>query len=301
MNRFTRLAWVLLSLLITPGAEGSTNNGLSVEARTTWATPAQPEVHLLLRNSTGEVIPFALWIGSMPGDEEIECAGTMQGIHPKPFTRFAYWNGISNGHSTGFVPPHGWAHRSLVLGVHGLLAPCNIPYKLVLLDDDGATREVIEGQIEVVDPLPFDRGEASERGVKSSAIVEKDERYDRRLIVRTLVENKEDHPLVVLVGSRTLECPEGVRAGWALSHATVQGEDVGPFQIRPGKWAVFVAAVDVLSDVGVERCRASFDLFADTPQGLRSLGPISFPLEKAARHGNGREKGGSTEPRRAEE
>ncbi len=301
MNPSGRLLWISLSLLFILGAEGGNNNGLSVEARTTWATPAQPEVHLLLRNPTEKAVPFALWIGSMPGDEDIECAGTMQGVHPKPFTRFAYWNGISTGHSTGFVPPDGWAHRSLVLGVHGLLAPCRVPYKLVLLDDEGATREAINGEIEVGDPLPFDRGKATNGGVSSSVVVEKDERYDRRLIVRTLVENKGGHPLVVLVGSRTLDCPEGVRAGWALSHATVQGEDVGPFEIQPGKWAVFVTGVDVLSDMGVERCRASFDLLADTPQGLLGLGTTSFPLNVTSRDRSGEGKGGTTGTRRAEE
>lgn len=283
MNRCGRLLWIFPSLLFILGAQGGSNNGLSVEGRSTWATPAQPEVHLLLRNPTQKAVPFALWIGSMPGDEDIECAGTMQGIRPKPFTRFAYWNGISTGHSTGFVPPNGWAHRSLVLGVHGLLAPCRVPYKLVLLDDEGATREVIDGEIEVGDPLPFDRGEASNGGMNSSVFVEKDERYDRRLIVRTLVENKGDHPLVVLVGSRALDCPEGVSAGWALSHATVQGEDVGPIQVQPGAWGVFVAGVDALSENGVERCRVSFDLFADTPQGLRGLGRASSPLEPTRR------------------
>jgi len=296
-----RLLPLFVSLCISMGATRGESEGLSVESRTTWATPAQPEVHLVLRNPTQKAIPFALWIGSMPGNEDVECAGTMEGIYPRPFTRFAYWNGISTGQSTGFVPPNGWTHRSLVLGVYGLLAPCKVPYRLVLLDDKGATREVVDGKIEVGSPVPFERGEGSDHSVHASAVVEEDERYDRRLILRTLVENRAEHPLVVLVGSRTLNCPQGAIAGWAVSHATVQGEDVGPFQIQPGKWAVFVAAVDVLSDKGVEECRASFDLFADTPEGLRGLGRTSFLLELTSRDGRGKEKGDTTGRRRAEE
>jgi hypothetical protein len=267
-----------IGLQLAAGLAASEPSRLEVESRSSWATPAQPEVHLLLRNPTDDEVVFTLWLGAIPGKSEVRCARQVTDVDPDFLSRFYYWNGISNGPTRGVVPPKGWTHRSLIVGESGGVAPCDVPYRLEIERGKDEIAEVIEGSVRVERPGLPQRGEVSNSGIEWSSVVERDRLYEPRLIARLLVTNRESHPIWVLLDDRRLSCSEGEPATWALHHATVQGEDVGPYELAPGGWAVFTAAVNVPKSTRPESCRASMEIVADTPAGLRPVRAAEFPL-----------------------
>lgn len=226
-------------------------------------------------------MPFTLWLGAIPGRSEVQCARQAADVDPDFPSRFHYWNGISYGPTRGVVPPKGWTHRSLIVGESGGIAPCDVPYRLEIERGKDEIAEVIEGSVRVEKPGLPQRGEVSHDGIEWSSVVERDRLYGSRVIARLLVTNRESHPIWVLLDDRRLLCSEGESPTWALHHATVQGEDVGPYELAPDGWAVFTAAVNMPKNTRPESCRASMEIVADTPAGLRPVRAAEFPLAPA--------------------
>ncbi len=269
---------VTITALLGSASVSADPTRLEIDSRSSWATPAQPEVHLLLRNPTEDPVLFTLWLGATPGGPELQCARQVEGADPDFLSRFHYWNGVSYGQTRGVVPPKGWTHRSLLVGESGGIVPCEVPYRLEIEKGKDEIAEVNEGTIRVEKPGPPQRGSVSKDSVEWLALVERDRLYEPRLITRLLVTNQEEHPIVIMVDHRHLECSEGEPATWALHHATVQGEDVGPFELSTGGWAVFVAAVNVPKSTPPESCRASMTIVADTSSGRQPIRRVEFSL-----------------------
>lgn len=274
------IAIVLCSLLavLVSGTAGADSKQVEVLSRTTWATAGKPEVHLLLRNLGDTAIPFSLRFGHIPGGARVSCAADLEKVEPDFSSRFTGWSGLSRGVVRGVIPPRGWAHRSFIVGAKGWLPPCEVPYRLDL-ERAGDLAERSEGAIHVGKPEWVPRGNILGENFEWQAMVETDEVYDRRIVSRLLVRNLGGEPAHLLITGRNLRCEDGERLGWALHHAAVQGEDVGPFALPPGGWAVFAAPIAVPNGAKLGRCTASMEISADTETGLRPVETVKFPLE----------------------
>jgi hypothetical protein len=268
----------LASLCLVTAASGADSTRVEVLSRTTWATPGRPEVHLLLRNPGDEAVPFSLRLGHIPGGARVSCAADLESVESDFSSRFTGWSGLSRGVVRGVIPPQGWAHRSFIIGAQGWLPPCEVPYRLDL-EEGGELGARSEGTIHVGKPEWVSRGNIGSESFDWEAMVETDEVHDRRVISRLLVRNSGEEPAHLLVTARHLQCQNGERLEWALHHAAVQGEDVGPFALPPGGWAVFAAPIAVSNAAKLDRCTASIEISADTEAGLRPVETVEFPLK----------------------
>ncbi len=252
---------------------------VSIETSVTRATVAEPEVHLLLRNASAQPIEFVLWLGYLPGLRKLTCAGDLSVLDKNYASRFVGWDGVSVNPSSGVIPAKGWSHRSIAIGTGGSLAPCKVPYLLVLQGTNGP--EKIEGTVEVSTGEATERGNPDELDVALESMVEVDEVHKNRIVVRLLATNNGTHPLHLLVTERSLECAPPGRAAWALHHTVLQGEDVGPFPVLAKSWAVFTMSVDVSGERTADQCTAHFQVSADTNRGARPVGEIKSLMKPA--------------------
>ncbi len=275
--RINHLLIAVLGLVATVPASGGTGP-VSVSTRTTWTTTAQPEVHLLLRNEEDRSVRFLLWLGYLPGGKKPACERTLAEVDANFRSRFTGWDGISQNPTSGVIPAQGWTHRSLLLGAEGWLPPCEVPYR-VDLEVAGEHIGRLEGTIDAGKAEWVPRGNVLKGSVDWEAMVETDEIHDRRVVSRLLVRNLGEEPAHLLVTGRHLQCENGERLGWALHHAAVQGEDVGPFALPPGGWAVFAAPIAVPNGAKLKRCAASIEISADTEAGLRPVETVEFLLK----------------------
>ena len=99
------------------------------------------------------------------------------------------------------------------------------------------------------------------------------------------MKNTGSEPIFALVSDRNLECSDGKQISWALSHGVVQGEDVGPFRVQPGGWAVFVSSINVPKGVDLEKCKANMDISMETEEVLQFMKTASFPLKPTGFYG----------------
>lgn len=261
----------------SPSLSANDSDPLDIVSSVTWASPAQPEVHVLLRNQTDRTLPFSLWIGELPGPEGMKCHGSISAEKPDLFTRFSPWLGVSLGRSGGIVPPDGWAHRSFLVGDAGGVAPCSVPYLAVV--GAGEERKEVRGNIDVPEPTGVPRGMVSSSSLNWEAMFEKDEIHRNRVIARVLVTNRESHSIDVFVHNRWISCAEGGRLSWALFHGVLQGEDVGPFSLSGKGWAAFVMALEVQPGTEPERCSLGLELFGDTNEGSALIARFEVPVE----------------------
>ena len=267
----TVLAWVVAA---TTSAVLTSAPPVRIDTWTTVATPARPEVHVLLRNSEDTPIPFVLEIGDLQNGPKMRCAGGDEG-KPDFLSRFHFWNGVSFGDSTGVIPAKGWTHRSFVLGEYGNRPPCTVPYRLRFKSAPG----VVEGAIEVGSAPPPVREVVSMDDIRWDFMVEEHRVYEHRLVARLAIENKSSHAIVIGLSRRSLDCEGTARASWSSQHGVIQGQDVGPFDIPKHGWGVFVASVDYWGTEYPADCRMSADLQLSTDRGTTTLSRVEFRLE----------------------
>lgn len=263
----------------TPVPAFSTESGpLSVESQVSWATPAMPEVQILLRNSGGQPVDFVSELAAAPAGHQLDCQDDGNAAQPSLTTRFLRWDGVSRGISRGTVPAHGWAHRSVALGSVGVLPPCRIPFRVRLTTQSRAKSDPIEGLITVAaaPPIVEERGKGS--ALSWTAMVEKDSTYRDRVVARLLVENGEHSPVRVLVTDRRIECMSQADASWALHKGALQGQDVGPLEIGARSWGVFVSAIDLRGSKQASDCQLLVELSVDGSKGPKPVAKAEVPL-----------------------
>lgn len=269
--------------------------GISVDSRVTWATPAQPEVHILLRNSGAEPVPFSLWIGELPGSQGLECDSKISGAVPDLTSRFAHWVGISHGRSRGIVPARGWAHRSILVGAQGGVAPCRVPYLLVT--EGSGKRQTLKAAVDVPEVKATPHPIASTTNLRWEAMFERDESHRDRVIARVLVERNGRGPVDVSIRDRRLTCSSDSPISWSLSHGALQGEDVGPISLEDANWGVFVMPILTAGGGVGEGCVMELSFVTDTLDGPGALGEARFPISLSGEFGPPRDRGGPSPPR----
>jgi hypothetical protein len=267
---------VALAYLVIAAASAAapSSNTVRIDTWTTVATPARPEVHVLLRNGETTPLAFVLEIGDLQRGSKVECAGSYTG-EPDLLTRFHFWNGVSFGDSSGVIPANGWTHRSFVLGEYGYEPPCSVPYRLRTT----SPASIVEGVIEVPKGASPVRETVSREDIRWDLMVEEHRIYDHRLVARLLVENRSARAIVLGLDRRSLDCDGAGRASWSSHHGVIQGQDVGPIQIPGRGWGVFVAAIDYWGTENPADCRMSADLQLDTSRGRTTLARVEFRLE----------------------
>lgn len=262
----------------TPVAAFATEPGpLSVESQVSWATPAMPEVQILLRNSGDRPVDFVSEVAAAPAGHQLDCedGGTAR---PGLTTRFLRWDGVSRGISRGTVPAHGWAHRSLALGSVGVLPPCRIPYRVRATTQSAANSDPIEGVISVAAAPPVVGGRGKGSALSWAAMVERDSTYRDRVMARLLVENGEDSSVRVLVTDRRIECKGKADADWVLHKGALQGQDVGPLDISARSWGVFVSPIELRGSKQASDCQITVELSVDGPTGPKPVARAEVPL-----------------------
>jgi hypothetical protein len=85
--------------------------------------------------------------------------------------------------------------------------------------------------------------------------------------------NESPHPTRLLITDRKISCPEENAARFVLHHGVPQGQDVGPFELDAGGWAVFVTAVETKETSDASRCNLMAEVSADTKDGIQ---PVAF-------------------------
>ncbi len=244
---------------------------IRVESRVSWSTPAQPELHLLLRNAESVPIEFLLEWGSGEHKDGVRCETDLSSLDRSFTWRFSRWSGISPPLSRGVVPANGWAHRALLLGSMGLVPPCEIDYHLTLSKDGERTYKVLSGTIAVGGRTRPERGSVSPDRIDSEAMFERDEIHRDQLVARILLRNKEPHEVELLVTDRRVSCGDNALS-WALHRGAVQGEDVGPVSIPAAGWAVLAMALrTAISGPLPDRCELAVELSADTGSEIQPL------------------------------
>lgn len=268
-----RVVAVIVALLVVLASHGAEADPLEIETGATWMTPGQPEVHVLLRNSSDQAVDFTLWLGRGRGKRRVECAQDLRTVDPSFYRRFDRLIGISQVMTSGIVPARGWAHRAFPVGAGGSVPPCRVPFSM---QADGA--DVIEGEIEVPAAPPADSalspGEAS---ISPEVMVERDRLDRRRVIIRLLVRNNGPKPTRVSITDREIHCSDAT-VNWALHYGAVQGEDVGPTVVAPGGWAVFVDAANLADEAKVESCRGKIQLSAFVDGDMAPVARAEFSL-----------------------
>jgi hypothetical protein len=281
MVEIGRLPPLFIILALACAGPSSWASEFAVESRVTWASPGMPEVHLLIRNQSQEPVGFVAELGAASERTGLRCHGHPARTDEAFVWRFSRWDSVSRGISRGLMPAGGWSHRSIALGTGGVSPPCEIPYRVMFPSPHEGQSEV-RGVISVpaMPPSTRDRGPTPVLGWESS--VEKDDTRQGRLVARLLVTNRSDHPTRLLITNRQLTCVGGTDARLALHDGTLQGQDVGPFEVDSLGWTVFVMAVDSYGNRGGDPCRITVELSADTSAGLRSVETVEFPLKPTA-------------------
>jgi hypothetical protein len=252
---------------------------LEVAARVSWMTPAQPEVHLLLKNPTDKPIEFSLWLGRGRGKRKTTCRANLSTVDPNFYQRFDRNIGISRVMTEGVVPAKGWTHRSYLVGASGGVAPCEVPFTL------GSNGKTIEGEVSIPEERETGRP-APSAGVSLTweRVIEESRVADDSLIVRLLVRNRGTHPIWASITARELSCRAGA-ISWRAHYGTIQGEAVGPAVVQPGEWIVFADVVDLAPGQDPKECSARLQISVLTEGGLRNVELAEFDLKPAGEFG----------------
>jgi hypothetical protein len=257
-----------------PGA-GASESGIDVQSRSSWMTPGQPEVHLLLRNPTDRAVEFSLRLGRGSQGKRTQCSKDLVDVDPGFVRRFDGRLGISRIATSGTIPARGWTHRAFAVGAGGMVAPCEVPYVLGL---DNPSR-TIEGTVTVPGAQPHWEGVAVDEGdLEWESLVESNERQPQRVNARLLLRNRAAHSILVSISERSLNCPEGVAARWALQDSVLQGENIGPGVISAGSWIVFADQIEFDDVANATRCSARIQVSAFTKEGVRPVVSAQFQL-----------------------
>jgi hypothetical protein len=264
-----------LVLFASPAYSGTTPQ-VDVETRSSWASPGRPEAEVLLRNAGTRPVEFSMRLGRGKNGKRIVCDKDLRSLDPNFHRRFDDRIGISRIMTSGVIAAGGWAHRSYPVGAAGLVPPCVVPYIVGLADGTE-----LEGVISIPGEEPaWGPTEVTENSVTAELGVEKDERFGPRVITRLLVRNRQKATALLRIEDRTLVCPTGLSASWALRDSVLPGQDVGPMLVEPGGWATFVDAI-VLSDRSRSgECTVKFSLSAFGEKGFVPAGSFEFPLQQ---------------------
>jgi len=275
-----RTVAAIVSVLVALASPGAGGGPLEIETGTTWMTPAQPEVHVLLMNPSDQAVDFTLWLGRGRGTRKLECARDLRGVDPNFYRRFDRLIGISQVMTSGTVPARGWAHRAFPIGAGGGVPPCRVPFSMQAEGSD-----VISGDIDVPADPPADNAVSlGEVAISMQAMTERDRLDRQKVILRLLVRNNGPKSTRVAITDRGIHCSDAT-VGWVLHFGSLQGEDVGPTVVEPGGWAVFVDAARLGNAAKVELCRGKIQLSAFVDGDMEPVAEAEFSLAPTGEFG----------------
>ena len=248
----------LLTPLMVAATAPSANPPVEVATAVSWMTVMRPEINVLLRNHGDVAVNFSVSFLEPNFDTQPPCVRRSE---PELSIGSAQWtlqDGRDDLQSLGIVPPHGWAHRVVVLASSVLRPPCNLNYVIHLTD--AAKEWRFQGPVNVpAQPTPLAAVSSAPPVLETSVMVEKDI-FDRHLLVRLLVENKGANAERVWVSDRTLKCKPPTRVDWSTERPVPQGQDIGPAFISGHSWAVLVSAVRLIEGESAAGCTGSITL-----------------------------------------
>lgn len=235
LRRFITIGASTALLFACVGIRASAREGLAVDARVSYSSAAQPELHVLVRNTSSDERILSVW-----APRQVECSEK----NP-PIDRRREWIflDLTNWHAeltVGRVRPGGWLHRSFPLGERWKsLENCRAEFVV----SDWHSGEVIAR-----DSISLDAGSPRRRlatvraGMgKLDAVLEEDRDREGLLVLRVLVRNASSEGFVAYETARDVFCngqPKVVN--WTPRGGVLQGEDTGPVWVPPGGWGVFV-------------------------------------------------------------
>lgn len=270
-----RVMLLTVIAVVAPEASSASETEIDVQSSSSWMTPGQPEVHLLLQNPTDRPVEFSLRLGRGRQGKRTQCSKDLADLDPGFVHRFDGRLGISRAATSGTIPAKGWTHRAFVVGAGGMVAPCEVPYVLGL---DNPSR-TIEGTVAVPPAqLHWEGVPVHEGDLEWESLVESNERQPQSVIVRLLLRNRSARPILASVSERSLNCPEGVTARWALQDSVLQGENIGPGVIGAGSWIVFVDQIDFDNVANAKQCSARIEVSAFTNEGTQPAVSAQFQL-----------------------
>jgi hypothetical protein len=224
------------------------NQSIIVDSSITWSNNLDVKVNVLLRNVGGESIPFTL-LPAKPGtpiDSSFPLCVRRNSLTGDDHAE-AHERSVRNPREEymvlGVVPSHGWAYRSIAVTSKIYGPPCHVPI-WVVAPRDHVPEIIWNGVMDVPAARPAMievKGAIGE--FKTSTMVEKDI-VPAQLLVRILIENKGRSHERVLISSRKLICPKGISIEWSRDPPVSQDLEIGPLELRSGKWVVFSAPVD---------------------------------------------------------
>lgn len=228
-----------VSLVVLMGAPRlAASETLEVEARATWMTAAQPEIHLLLQGGRTQTRVLAVYL-----PERVTCDGK-EAARSEKRKIFDTLSRLPFALTTGELRPDSWLHRSFPVGGYWALnGECIATYRVA---DWSSGKVLASGEISIPStPSPHVETSASKDSIGVSVQVERDSRFPELYLVKLLVRNREDHAVLVSQSDRRLACGAGTTVESAYRPDVIQGEDSGPVWIPKRSWAVLQDAVTV--------------------------------------------------------
>ena len=248
------------------GAEGADRpfrSSLQVEFETSWMLPYGPEVQVLLHN---------------PSDQPIEINVTFAGAQctpPAPPPHSRYWPHYGSaqflgmelvGSSIALIAPHSWTHRTLPLwwtdeGKNALPDHCEV--RVRFLDEWNGGLMYQTARIDV--PWLLERSvEDNSIELADAAKLEVETSVDllelQSAVIRVLVRNPGKRAVDVRTKRRYLHCAKPEDATWTLRYGPTDGLATGLQRVWPGRWVMFVHALDAARPLEEIDCRAVIEL-----------------------------------------
>jgi hypothetical protein len=128
---------------------------------------------------------------------------------------------------------------------------------------------------------PLHGGSFSQRSLRIETEIERDAELDGVHLLRLLVWNQEAHDLLLFATNRSLSCVGRSDVQWALHQSVIQGEDIGPINVKAGEWGVFVHALRSAPDKTITGCRVSVEISGFDPDGgLRIVDSYEAELKR---------------------
>lgn len=263
------VAVAVCALATEPIAE---DKGVLLETRVSWLSLAQPEVHALIRNSSGRARPLEVRFGAVKCTNPVELNKTVE------------FQDISDWHRTwtiGVLPGNGWLHRSYPLGLEfrRLGFPCEMETTVL----EGSTTT-----LKKTTTIPASAGLSSEDWADDEwatshfnidQMVEVDAHLDV-LLAQVLVEYRGPNTARVKLRRLPLNCED---LTWEVRDVIFQGEDTGPDDLRSGQWTVFQIPLE-RRDSG--SCEVRLEVLGRRSSGYEAIESLSFsPAPTSERRG----------------
>lgn len=267
----------LLSALGIGGSPSRAATNLEVESRVTWATIAQPELHLLLRNHSDRSVKISVGFGS-----EVQCSGDPQSGSPS----YEQLTAESEFHAPltfGVVPSNSWLHRSFPLSLLGRYAPpCVVdveiwsydPYRREFRETIRVEKQAAEQFLMAGDP----QDSPPPASISADALVERVDGPNGLLVLRTKIEDPRRERRQLRILDRQISCPEGTEAKWSPIVKVFPGEDVGPVSLDESGWHVFISVIESAGDA-TDSCVVTQTVESISPSGSRSTLETRATLE----------------------